>query len=153
MYMWTMHIWLKHHKNGKINILSFGEPIKGLLCLSLFLFIKWTIYDVTLNLHNISVFRSLQSINSPGSHKPIKWPDWKITPTEGESSSQRDWVTSGQMLYTLFWSRRIIISTISNGSNISVILLLWLRLSELTCANTYYYYGRMGLVLYSHRFH
>lgn len=60
----------------------------GLLCLSLFLsIIKWTIYDVTLNLHNISVFRSLQSINSPDSHKPIKWPDWMITPSEGESTS------------------------------------------------------------------
>lgn len=138
MYMWTMYIWLKHHKNGKISILSFGEHIKGLLCLSLFLSIKRTIYDVTWNLHNISVFRSLQSINSPDSHKPIKWPDWMITPSEGESTSPRDWVTSGQMLYTLSCSRRIIISTISNGSNISVIVLLWLRLSELTCANTYY---------------
>lgn len=48
-------------------------------------------------------------------------------------------MTLGQKLFTLSCSGRIIISTTSNGSNISFIVLLWLKLSELIHVNIYYY--------------
>lgn len=47
------------------------------------------VHDVTLNLHSISVFRSLYHPLTHLTNLCMKWPDQMITSCEGESAFQR----------------------------------------------------------------